>query len=51
MFVVLEGFEELVVFGEGLISSWFGQVEGAFVEFLSPEGDCFLSFVARVGID
>jgi hypothetical protein len=51
VFVVFEGFKEVVVFGKGLIGSIFGHVVGAILKFLSPEGDGLFAFIAYIGID
>lgn len=51
MFVVFEGFEEVVVFGKGLIGSIFRHVVGAVLKFFSPEGDGLFAFIAYISID
>ncbi len=51
MFVVFEGFEEVVVFGKGLIGSVFGHVVGAVLKFFSPEGDGLFAIIAYISID
>lgn len=51
MLVVLKGFQELVIFGKGLISSCFRQIEGAIFKFFAPKSDSLLSFISNIGID
>lgn len=48
--VVLEAFQEFVVFGEGLAAS-LGHVESAILHLLTPESDRLLSLIAHVGVD
>lgn len=49
--IVLEGLEEVVVLGEGLVAACLGHVEGAVLHFLAPEGHGLLSLVSHVGVD
>lgn len=51
MLVVLEGFEEVVVFGKGLIGASSGHVIGTILEFFPPKGDGFLPFIANISIN
>lgn len=49
--IVLEGLEEVVVLGEGLVAAGFGHVESAILHLLAPEGHWLLSLIACTGID
>lgn len=49
--IVLEGLEEVVVFGEGLVAAGSGHVESAILHLLAPEGHRLLSLVACAGVD
>ena len=51
MFILLKGFEEVVIFGEGLVSSCSGHVVSTILKFFSPKCDWLLSFIPRVGIN
>ena len=50
MLVVLEGFEEVVVFGEGLVGASPGHVVGSVLKLFSPESDGLLSLISDIGI-
>ena len=49
--VVLEGLQEVVVFGEGLLSPCLGHVERSVFHLLAPESDCLLPLVPHAGVD
>lgn len=49
--IVLEGLEEVVVLGEGLVAAGLGHVEGSILHFLTPEGHWLLSLVSHIGVD
>ncbi len=49
--VVLEGLQEVVVFGEGLFSPCLGHVERSVFHLLTPESDCLLPLVPHTGVD
>ena len=48
--VVLEGLQELVVFGEGLTTS-LGHVESPILHLLTPESDGLLPLIPHVCVD
>ncbi len=51
MFVVLEGFEEVVIFGERLVRASSRHVICSILKFFSPEGDRLLSLISNIGIN